>query len=78
MGYGQEEVQHHSRANDALYIYIYIYTVLRLLASAALKLIQLFARGRTNDALQQEGEEECLLYKRESDDGPLILASMMA
>lgn len=57
---------------------IYIYTVLRLLASAALKLIQLFARGRTNDALQQEGEEECLLYKRESDDGPLILASMMA
>lgn len=76
MGYEQEEVQHHSRANDALYIHIY--TVLRLLASAALKLIQLFARGRTNDALQQEGEEECLLYKRESDDGPLILASMMA
>lgn len=74
MGYEQEEVQHHSRANDALYIY----TVLRLLASAALKLIQLSARGRTNDALQQEGEEECLLYKRESDDGPLILASMMA
>lgn len=25
MGYEQEEVQHHSRANDALYIYIYIY-----------------------------------------------------
>lgn len=74
MGYEQEEVQNHSRADDALYIY----TVLRLLASAALKLIQLFARGRTNDALQQEGEEECLLYKRESDDGPLILASMMA
>lgn len=45
--------------------YIYIYTVLRLLASAALKLIQPFARGRTNDALQQEGEEECLLYQTE-------------
>lgn len=56
----------------------YIYTVLRLLASAALKLIQLFARGRTNDALQQEGEEECLLYKTESDYGPLILASQPA
>lgn len=74
MGYEQEEVQHHSRANDALYIY----TVLRLLASAASRLIQLFARGRTNDALQQEREEECLLYQTESDDGPLILASQPA
>lgn len=36
MGYEQEEVQHHSRANDALYICIY--TVPRLLASAASKL----------------------------------------
>lgn len=36
MGYEQEEVQNHSRANDALYIHIY--TVLRLLASAASKL----------------------------------------
>lgn len=44
---------------------IYTYTVLRLLASAACRLIQPFARGRTNDALQQEGEEECLFSSKQ-------------
>lgn len=55
--------------------YIYIYRT-PATCKRSIETVQLFARGRTNDALQQEGEE-CLLYKAESDDG-LILASMMA
>lgn len=65
-----------SQSSQRRPIYTYIYRT-PATCKRSIETVQLFARGRTNDASQQEGEEECLLYKAESDDG-LILASMMA
>lgn len=73
MGYEQEEVQHHSRAKDDLYIYRTPATCKRSIETDPT------LRSPKNYMMRyNKKEKKNVSYTKQSDDGPLILASQPA